>query len=780
MSACLTSLQAQSILKGQVYGVVQDSVSFANLEYATIQLQQAVDHSVVTGGITDQSGTFSVDVEQGSYYAVIDFIGYQQYKTEAFEITQDAPSVDLGVILIQQVVNTLKEVVVQAEKSTMELALDKRIFNVGKDLGNAGGSASEILNNIPSVTVDAEGEVSLRGNSNVRILVDGKPSGLVSFKGGIGLQQLQASLIDKVEIITNPSARYEAEGMGGIINIVLKKDRKQGFNGSFEISGGSPLNVGGAANVNYRKNDLNFFINYGISYRNLPSYRSIYQELRERDSVFISKQSFEHEQKGFSQNIRGGLDYFFTETSILTASYLFRRSDGTRFSDIRYEDYLTSIQNPTGYTLRIQDEEEAEPNNEYALSFKKIFEKKGHEFTADVRFLDNWEDSDQKYTETNFASDGTRVGSSLQLSPNFETEKQLLFQVDYSYPFSKDGKLEVGARSSTRDITNDFLVEQQNEKGEFIPLPGFDNDFIYDENIHGAYGILANKVKKFAYQVGIRAEWSTIETLLLETREKNPRNYANLFPSVHMTYDLVNDHAIQVSYSRRIRRPTYRELTPYFTFADNRNFYSGNPDLNPEFSDVFEFGHIKYFEQGSVVSSLYFRTTDAISQGIRSVDSNGFSTIKPENLKNEQAYGLEVTAGYTPLTWWKLDLNVNLFRAEIDASNINAQFNSETTTWFVRQTSRFTLSPKADLQFRANYEAPKQVPQGKSKSLYYFDIAFTQDILGNQGTLTLNASDILNTRKFRSVINGTNFYAEAESQRQQRQINLTLSYRINQ
>jgi len=774
------SVNAQTGKKGQIVGMVQDSISNVPLGYATIQIIKVADESIATGGITDDAGKFEIDIPLGEYYAIVDFIGYKQVTTSSFMLSKSTPRYEMGKLLIAPVANTLDEIVVQAEKSSMELSLDKRIFNVGKDLGNAGGSASEILNNIPSVTVDAEGEVSLRGSNNVRILIDGKPSGLVSFKGGSGLQQLQASLVEKVEIITNPSARYEAEGMGGIINIVLKKDRKQGFNGSFELSGGNPLNVGGAANLNYRKNNLNFFINYGISYRKLPSTRSVYQEVYSNDTTLISEHSFDHELEGFSQNIRGGLDYFFSETSILTASYLFRRSDGTRYSFIQYDDYLQSLNNSLGYTTRIQEEDEAEPNNEYAVSYKKLFERKGHEFNADIRFLDNWEDSDQVYTESNYSAAGEKIGSSLQLSPNFETEKQLLFQADYIYPFGKEGKLEVGARSSTRDITNDYLVSEEDVSGEFQPLPGLDNDFTYSENINSAYGIYANKVKKVAYQIGLRTEWTDIETVLEETGEKNPREYVNLFPSAHLTFDLVNDHAIQMSYSRRIRRPTYRELTPFFTFADNRNFYSGNPDLNPEFSDVFEIGHIKYFEKGSLASSIYYRTTDGIAQSIRTVDSEGFSNSRPENLKNEQAYGLEFTAGYTPVPWWKLDFNFNLYHAEIDASNFNTAFDSKTDTWFVRQTSRFTLSPKSDLQFRANYEAPKKVPQGKTKSLYYFDLAFTQDIFGERGTLTLNAADILNSRKFRSIIQGDNFYAETESQRQQRQINLTLSYRINQ
>jgi len=715
-------------------------------------------------------------------YAVIDFIGYKQLKFENFIITPEQSTYDIGIIKLILATTSLEEVVVQAEKSTMELSLDKKIFNVGKDLGNAGGSATEILNNIPSVTVDAEGNVKLRGNGNVRILIDGKPSGLVSFKGGSGLQQLQGSLVDKVEIITNPSARYEAEGMTGIINIVLKKERKQGLNGSFEVTTGYPTNLGGAANVNYRHNKINFFINYGIAYRTLPNVSSLYQEVYTNDTTFIYTQQNKGEQTGFSTNIRGGLDYFFDEKNILTASYLYRRSKGNRFTTLRYNDYLFNVNNLQSFTKRTQDEEETEPNSEYAVSYKKLFTKKGQELNADVRFLDNWELSDQLFTQYSYLPDGTLDESqnTIQTSFNDETEKQWLFQVDYVHPFGKEGKLETGFRSSFRDMTNDYVVEEQDAAGNFTPLEGLDNNFLYDENIHAFYGILGNKAKRFSYQFGLRAEWTDVKTTLEETQEVNPRKYSNLFPSVHFTYDLLKENAIQISYSRRVRRPNYNELSPFSTFSDNRNFFSGNPDLNPEFSNVFEIGHIKYFEKGSLASSIYYRQTDEKILQIRTVNDEGFATSRPENLASENAYGTELTGAYTLYRWWKLDLNFNFFRAITDGQNLDANFKSDTYSWFARQTSRFTITKGLDFQLRGNYEAPQKMPQGERKSLYFVDLALKKDMLKGNGTLTFNVSDVFNTRKSRTITEGENFYSRGNAQWRRRQLNLTMSYRLNQ
>lgn len=763
-----------------VGGSVVDHESAVPMSYTTVQILNAGDGALVAGGITDDEGGFEVAVPVGTFEVVFDFMGYQQYRSETITLSAEMSRYDMGTIKLVSEASTLGEVVVQAEKSSMELALDKRVFNVGKDIGNAGGSAVEILSNIPSVTVDGEGNVRLRGRDDVRILVDGKPSGLVSFKGSAGLQQLQASLVDKVEVVTNPSARYEAEGMAGIINIVLKKERRQGFNGSFELSGGTPKNLGGAANVNYRQNNFNFFINYGISFRILPAFRTTYQEVFVGDSVFISDQLYDGRHRGFSQNIRGGLDYYFSETSILTASYLFRRSDGNRYTDLRYDDYLFSLNNLLSYTTRIQDEDEVEPNNEYAVSYKKILDGEGHELNVDLRYLDNWEDSDQVFTQYTYAPNGAQVDELIQLSPNDETEKLLLFQADYIYPFSEDGKVEAGARFSWREITNDFSVSEKNEEGEFVPVLAFLNDFTYTEKINGMYGIFANRNGRISYQLGLRGEWTGIETLLERTQELNARKFVNLFPTAHFTYDLVNDHALQLSYSRRVRRPTYRELNPFITYSDNRNFFSGNPDLNPEFSHSLELGHIKYFDRGSMSSALYYRHTKGIVQSIRTVTDEGFSNTNPENLNHEDAVGAEFVMGYKPYDWWKTDLNFNFFHANIDAKHIDGASDVKTTSWFSRVTTRFDVGSNSDIQIRGNYEAPRQIAQGRRLSLFYLDLAASYGFLGQKGTITFNVSDIFNSNKSRVEIGGQNFYAEILSQRVRRQIKLIISYRIDQ
>lgn len=776
----LSSLSAQA--QYFITGTTIDSEENKPIPFARVSLLNAQDSLQISGTTSGELGAFKLECNSGEYIVKITHLGFTTYFSNKISPDIYELTISLGEIKLSPTTAMLEEVKIEAEKSSMELALDKRVFNVGLDASNSGANASEILGNLPSVSVDGEGTVKLRGSADVRILIDGKPSGLINSKGGEGLKQLQGSLIESVEIITNPSARYEAEGNAGVINIVLKKERKDGFNGSFEVILGRPNNFGVSANVNYRYKKINFFIDYGISYRHEPNIGSLYQEIYSGDSTFISVQSTTGLKKGLYNNIRGGLDYFFNEKNILTAAYRFQRSDATRITDFRYEDYLNSLNVPTSTALRNQYEEESEPYSEYALTYKKQFTRKGHEFNADLRYLNYWENSDQLYTEQTFLPGQTpEQGTTfLEDALNDEFEDQYLIQIDYTQPFAKEGKFEAGYRSSFRKIINDYVASEQDESGAWQVLPEFDNIFQYDENIHAVYGILGTKKQKVSYQMGLRAEATEVTTTLKETNEVNPRNYTNLFPSAHVSFHLPGNNDLQVGYSRRIRRPVYRELSPFVTLSDRRNFFSGNPDLNPAYTHAFEIGHLKYFEKGSLSSAIYYRNSSGTIQSVRRVDAQGFSTRLPENFTGQESFGAEIAYSYTLYSWWKLDASVNFYRAITDGTNIDADFTSDAYSWFARQNSKFTLPKQFVIQFRANYNAPEITPQGKRKSLYYFDLALQKDIWDKKGRITLNAMDVLNSRISRSIFTGENFFSDAERARVRRQVNLTFMYRLNQ
>ncbi len=772
-------LQAQN---GQIAGKIVDAQSNAALSFASVRILKLPDSTLANGNISDENGKFSISVPYGKYTAEIEYMGYQKMLTPAVNLSPENPQINLGELKLTATTNQLEEVVVQAEKSSMELSLDKRVFNVGKDLANAGGSAAQILVNIPSVTVEPDGAVKLRGSGNVRILIDGKPSGLVTFKGGAGLNSLQASMVERVEIITNPSARYEAEGMAGIINIILKKENKTGLNGSFQLISGVPTNLGASANINYRHKKINFFINYALTYDKNPYRGDLYQEVYNGDNTFILDQTNTGHVIGFNNNIRGGLDLYFSEKSILTTSYMLSRADGQRFNDNNYYDYLNTRSNPITSIFRNQQEQEVEPLSEWVVSWKRQFNKKGHELNTQFRFLDHWENSDQLFTQRGTLANGQvdAANTFVQSSINDEFEKQYLLQLDYVQPFAKDGKVELGARSSLRNMVNDYVVYNEDEAGNQVVIPELDNLFTYQENISAVYGILGNKKGKISYQAGIRGEWSDVSTELEKSGDINPRNYFNLFPSAHLTYNLLKENSLQLSYSRRIRRPVYNELSPFMTVSDSRNFSAGNPDLDPEYSDVYEIGHLKNFDKGSLTSSLYYRNSTNTIDRIRVVDANGFSTTLPQNLVGQTAYGIEFTSNYNPYKWWKMDFNFNLFHADIDGSNIDALYVNETNSWFTRLTSRFTLPKDLDLQMRANYNAAQKTAQGMQKAIYFIDFSLKKDIWNRKGTINFNVLDIFNSRWMRSINEGATFYTESNRQFRRRQFNLTLSYRLKQ
>lgn len=785
---CLTPnlLPAQSaIIKGEIRGRVVDGSTGQPLDFATVSLFTVADSSLVGGNTTQATGEFVVEAPLGEYFVKIEFLVYQPRIISPVTLTKQERIVDLGMIELAPEAEQLAEVIVTAEKSTMQMGLDKKVFNVGKDLASQGGTASELLDNVPTLQVDVEGNLSLRGSTGVRILINGRPSGLIGSDPAAGLRSIPANMIEKVEVITNPSARYEAEGMAGIVNIVLKKDDRGGLNGSFDLIAGAPLNLGTSVNLNYRRDAFNFFVNYGLSYREGPGGGSQTNTFTRPEGTFITLQESDRNRSGINNSLRFGADYSFSENSVLTVAGIVRRGDDNNYNETRYFDYFNSLDNPTGAVFRGDNETEEEWRKEINLSYVKTFDREGQKFTADIRYQDDTEregsDLRNRFLDVDLNPSGRE--DELQRSNNVESSDQLIIQSDYIHPFGEEGRIEIGVRGSRRNIDNDFLVEEfLNE--EWASLPEFSNDFNYDETVAAAYFIIGNKKDRFSWQVGLRPEYSRISTRLIQTEEINDRDFMNLFPSAFIGYELPGNNTVQLSYSRRINRPRFWDLNPFFTFSDERNFRSGNPNLDPEFTDSYELSHIKIFDKGSVGSSIYYRRTNNVISRIRRVNEDNTTITRPENLLTENAYGLEVTSSYDPVKWLRLSGDFNFFRAITDGGNLEEDFSADATTWFTRGTVRVSPTKKTDVQLRFNYRAPRIVPQGRNKSLYSFDLAVSQDIMKDKATLTLSVRDLLNSRKWRylneGVTNGNPFRIEGDFQWRVRQVSLTFNYRLNQ
>lgn len=758
--------------KYRVSGKVTETNGVA-VPYANVLAFSLPDSSLKDGAATNDLGEFTLDLVNGSYYLKVRFLSFEE-KLVSNVVVKDAPLVVAPIVLIPTEA-MLDAVEVTVDKPQMELKLDKRVFNVQQDMSNAGLNGAEILDNIPSISVDAEGNVSLRGSQNVRILINGKPSTLTGMSNTDVLRQIDGSMIESVEVITNPSARYDAEGEVGIINIILKKEMKTGFNGSVNARVGYPLGYGAGFNLNYRTKKVNYFVGYGYGLQRSPGQGYNYQVFDSPDTAYTYEQFSKHERGGVSHNMNGGIDFNISPRTSLTLSANLRYSKGDNWSNIEYLDY-----DSTGTLTQIvnRDETEADIGNsqEFNLNFRKTFAKPDRLLTFDAK---------RSYSIDNEISDLFEISSDaldpniFQMTTNNESEDSWLFQTDYVHPFGKEGKFETGAKISLRTLHSDYLLEDS-LNGAWITNTIFNNYLIYTENIYATYIMAGNKSGKFSYQGGLRAEYSDVTTNLVETNEINQRQYLKLFPSFHFSYELKNNSFLQLSYSRRISRPRHWWLTPFYTFRDSRNFESGNPNINPEYTGSYEFGHLKYWKKGSVLSSFYYRRTVDAMDRIVITDSTGITWRIPVNLGNTNAFGVEFSGSYELKKWWNLNGSFNFYRAISEGEYAGQIYNNDAYAWTSKITSRFTISRKFSMQTSFNYESPTRTNQGSAKAQYYWDGAASWDIFKGNGTLSFNARDILNSRKRRSIVESEYFYSENEFQWRSRQFTLSFVYRINQ
>jgi outer membrane receptor protein involved in Fe transport len=672
----------------------------------------------------------------------------------------------------------LQEVEVVAERSQMTLKLDRRVFNVGKDLTGGGNSAADILDRVPSVSVDAEGNVSLRGSESVRILVNGKPSGLLSAGETEALLRMQGDIIASVEVITNPSARYEAEGEAGIINIILKKNQERGVNGSFAARVGYPANYGGSYSLNYRREDLNFFSNFGMDYRRFPGGGGATQQFFADDGTLTEfyRTTTDQLRGGLGGYLQLGADWNIDEYSVLTGSFLYRTGRDQNEATVTYQDFDQN-NSLLATTIREVAEEEPEHNVEASLNFTRTYEQEGRKWSTVFKYILDDETELADYVQTSTES----MASLLQRSSNTEDEVNILFQSDYVHPFGETAKMEAGVRAAIRTVNNDFLVEEQ-DNGIYRTVGGFNDELRYTENIYAAYLIGAQEFGAFSVQVGLRAELSDITAALLESDQANDQDYLNLFPSASVAYQVSEQQQIQLSYSRRLSRPYFRRLLPFSNFNDPRNNNIGNPNLRPEFSDSYELGYLRYVPKGTLLMGLYYRQTNGVIERLTLPGPTEGTTIDyPVNLSTRNSYGLEFNLSYNLTEWWDFNTDFNFFRSLVDGEFEGVDYSADVYGWRAQANTQLDLGDKFQLQVSYRYNAPRNTTQGRRLSSASLDCGASLDILAGKGTLTLSSRDLLNTRIRRSIVDLPNYFEESFFQwRQARQVVLTFNYRLNQ
>jgi len=763
------------VSKIKITGKVIEKVSKQTLEYATLTFTNAKSPKPIAGGITNPKGEFDIDIIPGIYDIKIEFISFKPILIKNRNLSE---STNLGQIALEEDATQLNEVVVRAEKSSVEIKLDKKVYNVGQDMMVKGGTVSDVLDNVPSVSVDTEGNVSLRGSDNIRILIDGRPSYAVNIAEA--LKQLPADAIDKVEVITNPSARYDAEGGSGLINIILKKGKNQGFNGTFIASTGIPEAYGLSANVNYKTEKLNYFTTLGYNRRtNEGGGKTNSEYFNENGSIknFLDEdRQTERIRDGF--NGRAGIEWTLAPNTFWTNAINYENNTGENNDLINFKNYDAS-HIFTGATYRLNTGNSNNENVSYTSNLIKNFNDKGHKLTIDASISKENDDSQSIITGSN----------NFNNTLNNQIQKQAQIQADYVLPMGEGSQFEAGYKGSFGDLNNEFYV--LDDQG--IRIENLSNTLVFKENINALYTQYGFKKNKFSYLFGLRWEDTNIQVNLLDNNDFNTKKYNNFFPSAFVSYEISDQSNITTSYSKRLSRPRGRFMNPAVNYASNVNIFQGNPDLDPSLTNKFDFGYIKRWEKITFNTSAYFEDTKDVFSFVRSPNGdevNGIPVIlsRPINLGKEQKYGFEFSLNYNPFKKWRINSNFNFYNVKTTGENsyrdtngllIVQNLDNQANNWFARISSKLTLPYKIDWQLNATYNGGQRTAQGKSLSMFGMNTAFSKDVLKDKATIAFNISDIFNSRIMRYYTNLDNLTSYSEMQFRKRQFNLSFTYRFN-
>lgn len=772
-----------------ISGKVIDENTKQPLEYATIILKNTKNNKI-SGGITDANGLFNVKTASGNYQIIIEFISFKALKFPAQNLTNDK---NLGTLPLKDDTNSLNEVVIIAEKTTVDIRLDKKVFNIGKDLSIRGGNASDVLGNVPSVQVDVDGNVSLRGNDNVTILIDGRPSALVGINGAEALRQIPAEAIERVEVITSPSARYDAEGTAGILNIILRKNKLSGFNGSIQLDLGVPERYGSAFNANLRSNKWNFFSNTGFRYNATPGNAySLNEDLTQTLENTKVEEKRKFDRLGKSLFTSFGTEYYINNNSSIIANIIYsigNDNDINTNSIQRFNSFGVINQE----TSRVENESEDEKRVQYTLDYVHNFDGKGKRLSASLQYSSENEDALSSINETEITQN---ILNDLERVIQNQNEENVLLQIDYLVPVGENIQYEAGYRGNYRNIFNDFYFEERLvfPNGTLVPDTGLINAFGYKELVNAAYFQYGQKFNKISILGGLRYEHTALEIDQLTSLSENKKSYGNFFPTLNIGYELKNGESFTLGYNKRIRRPRGRSLNPFPSRSSATNIYRGNVDLNPVFTDAFDLGFLKRWEKFTLSTSTYYNISkdnwETILQITDKFTPNGGDAIFerfPVNLSTSERVGFEFTMSYKPFKFWNINSDFNVFHITTDGdytnpvTNLTTNFDFKNTSYFVRLNQKLSLPGKTDIQINSNYSGPSQNAQSNNKGILSMDFAASKEILKDKATINFNISDVFNSRKRQSTLfieNISNQYSEF--QWRERQISVSFIYRFNQ
>lgn len=746
-----------------IVGNVKELQSKAPIAYATISLKNKAAKLIVAT-ITDQSGAFKLSFSpQDSLIIEISLIGYQSKK-----LSVPPKNSNLGIVFLQPDTKLLNEVVISGSQPTISLKLDKKIFQVGKDVLSQTGSALELLNGVPSVSTTASGGVSLRGNSNVLVLINGRRSG---FTQANALDQLPADQIERVEIITNPSSRYDAAGSAGIINIILKKNKKSGWNGQLSVVGGVPNETRITPSLNYKSDKINLFSTYGLRYSDYVGLYTSMQSTRDAGLVnFLQKKQDENRHDDAKMLYFGG-DFLINNHNSITAAFLNKTTNDHDKTTLAY-DYRNSAQRLDSTLLRRGESWEKRNYNQLEFNYTKTFNQPTKKYTIDMQY-DFWNsDKDwnllmQKTVPNTVNFPGIRTSS-------IGASKDFMLQTDFIQPLDSLAQLELGMKVEKRKVSSKFKAEQGNQI-----IDGIDNQLSYNELIGSGYAQFNNKWNKITYQFGLRAEFTKINLADKIGTFSNDKSYAKFFPTISLTYSFNASTTFQGNYSKRINRPSLFSLYPFNELTDFNAQYVGNPNLNPSYADVMELGFLKNWKKFTLNAAVYYQNNKDIIQDYTYRNSKGLFITTPLNIEGEQRGGFEVATLYNPLSRLQMSLEINAYHFKQKGFYSNQDFDYVGEVLTSRISAQLKLPKKLSLQGRYNFTGAQQNAQSKTATIHNFDIAGSKNLFKDKLTALFDVSNLFNLKKFETTTTGPGYTLAQVNRPNAARYRLSLIYKLN-
>ncbi len=768
--------EAPSTSAASIIGQIIDDATETPVENVIIKLSAVNDSTKVASTISDGEGKFQLKANGiGNYKLKAYLIGYDAKKISVK--VNDASTVDLGQIKIKSASINLDEVKIEGNYR-LKIDVDKKVYKIDANAAGTNGTAGDILQNIPSVFINQNGSVTLRGGK-VKIYINGKPSGILGISRSQILDYIPASLIESIEVINDPSAKYDADGSSGIINIILKNQNKPGINGMISLGAGTLDRYNGSANLSFNYKKLSLFTSYDLKSVNINSW-----ETKDRKSDFTSGVRYVNQDRDFysktiNQNYRFRGEYAFTKKSVLGFSYLNSKTVDTDLNNFRYEGFDEFLALTDLYNRKI-NEKDHDNSNSFTLNYTKKF-KKSQQFSADLFYSKGTEktvgDIDQRF----FNLDGTPSTQLPEIANTYNnnSETNLVGQIDYEQPLGKKIKMEMGYKIRSKKTTSAYQLDNYYQPLDiYITDPVISNDFEYDLMVNAGYVTYRNKLNSFSYKLGMRVEQTDIQFNVSNNEVDQSIHYTDFFPSVHLLQEFKNNNKLTLRYSRRIDRPAFREINPLQQFNDPLFLNQGNPSLRPEYTNSFDLTHTKSWKQSSISGSLYYRGATGTIQRIIILDDSNVTTTSYQNLKSSTNIGAEVNAYFQLYKWWKINSSLNYYKNTNDGSNIGSEFTSEGNSFNGKMNNNFTPWKKSMFQISANYQSPTYSPLVKNYGQHYVNASFRQDLYNKRLSISIRCTDLFLTQRRNYDYIGPNFAVNSRSNRESRVLYLGVTFRL--